>query len=70
MHISKRNFKVGLGSIAHIGHRQIYRFDYFEGGKFGYSDKRSEIALCFCTYSYASRCVPLNTKLNCIIIKP
>jgi len=55
MYISKRNFEVGLGSIAHIGHRQICRFDYFESGKFGYSDKRSEIALCFCAYSYANR---------------
>jgi len=58
MHISKRNFKGNSGSIAHIGHRQICQFDYFEGGIFGYSDKWSEIALCFCTYSYANRCVP------------
>ena len=63
MHISKRNFDVGSGSIAHIEHRQICRFDYFEGGKFGYFDKRFEIALCFCTYSYASRCAQAEKNL-------
>ncbi len=60
MNISKRNFGVDLGSIAHIWHRQIYRFDYSKGGKFGYSDKRSEIALYFATFSYANRCASLD----------
>jgi len=26
---------VNTGSVAIIKHRQIYRFDYFKGGKFG-----------------------------------
>ncbi len=36
---------VNSSSVALIGHRQICRFDYFNGGKFGYINKRVEIAL-------------------------
>ena len=55
MHIKNSGISEYSGGVAHIGHRQIYRFDYFESGKFGYSDKQSKIALCFCTYLYANR---------------
>jgi len=53
MHISKRDFRVDSGSITHIGHRQIYRFDYLNGGKFGSLSYRNEIALFYATFSYA-----------------
>jgi len=35
MHKKNSYFVVNLGSRAHIGLRQIYRFDYLKGGKFG-----------------------------------
>ena len=56
MHKKNSYFVVNLGSVAHIGLRQIYRFDYLDGGKFGSLSYRNEIALFYATFSYAYRC--------------
>ena len=55
MHKKNSYFVVKLGSVAHIGLRQIYRFDYLNGGKFGSLSYRTEIALYNATFSYAHR---------------
>jgi len=55
MHKKNSYFVVNLGSVAHIGLRQIYRFDYLNGGKFGSLSYRNEIALFYVTFSYAHR---------------
>jgi len=60
MHKKNSYFVVNLGSIAHIGLRQIYRFDYLDSGKFGSLSYRNEIALYNATFSYAYRCVQFN----------
>ena len=55
MHKKNSYFVVNLGSVAHIGLRQIYRFDYLNGGEFGSLSYRNEIALYNATFSYAYR---------------
>ena len=45
MHIKNSFFQVNSSSVAHIGLRQIYRFDYLNGGKFGSLGYRTEKAL-------------------------
>ena len=49
------DFRGYLNSIAHIVLRQIYRFDYLSGGKFGSLSYRTEIALYFATKPYTCR---------------
>ena len=56
MHKKNSYFVVNLNSVTHIGLRQIYRFDYLNGGKFGSLSYRNEIALYNATFSYAYRC--------------
>jgi len=46
---------VGSGSVALIGLRQICRFDYFKGGKFGSLGNLNIIALNSATKPYISR---------------
>ena len=46
---------VGSGSVALIGLRQICRFDYFKGGKFGSLRNLNIIALKSATKPYISR---------------
>ena len=55
---------VNSGNIAFIGNRQIYRFDYFSGGKFGSLSYRNEIALYFATFSYTNRWQALRKGVN------
>jgi len=50
MHISKCNFLVGLGCVAHIGHRQICDLTTLKGCKFGYFDNQAEFAMFFATF--------------------
>ena len=47
---------VNIGSVTLIGLRQICRFDYFKGGKFGSLGNFNIIALKSATKSYISRC--------------
>ena len=46
---------VNSGSIALVGLRQICRFDYFKGGKFGSLRNLSIISLKSATKPYISR---------------
>ena len=46
---------VNLSDVALIGLRQIYRFDYFKGGKFGSLGNLNFIALKSATKPYISR---------------
>ncbi len=46
---------VNSGSVALLEHRQICRFDYFKGGKFGSLRNLNIIALKFATKPYISR---------------
>ena len=55
MYIKNSFFALNLGMIAHIGLRQIYRFDYFNGGKFGSLGHRTEKVLFYATFSYTYR---------------
>jgi len=55
MYIKNSFFSVNSSSVAHIGLRQIYRFDYFNGGKFGSLGYRTEKALFYATFSYTNR---------------
>ena len=54
---------VNLGSVARIGLRQICRFDYFKGGKFGSLGNLNIIALKSATKPYISRCSALALAL-------
>jgi len=56
MYIKNSFFVVNSGSVAHIELRQICRFDYFNGGKFGSLGYRTEKALFYATFSYTNRC--------------
>jgi len=56
MHKKNSYFVVNLSNVAHIGLRQIYRFDYLNGGTFGSLTYRNEIDLFYATFSYAHRC--------------
>ncbi len=47
--------EVNLSSVALIGHRQICRFDYFKGGKFGSLRNLNIFALKSATKPYISR---------------
>ena len=53
--INYSDFYMNSNSISQSKHRQIYRFDYFNGSKFGSLIYRTEIALYFATNSYFSR---------------
>ena len=57
---------VNSNIIAFIGLRQICRFDYFNGGKFGSLRNLNYIALMSATELYISRCVQFGRckKLN------
>jgi hypothetical protein len=48
-------FVVNLNCVALIGHRQICRFDYFKGGKFGSLGDLKIIALKSATKPYIDR---------------
>jgi len=48
---------VTLSGVALFKLRQICRFDYFKGGKFGSLRNLNIIALNFATKPYISRCV-------------
>jgi len=52
---------VKLSSIEFIGHRQICRFDYFKGGKFGSLRNLNIIALKSATKPYIIRWRALKT---------
>jgi len=67
MHKKNSYFVVNLGSVAHIGLRQIYRFDYLNGGKFGSLSYRNEIALYYATFSYAYRYEQCRKGISCLI---
>ena len=54
-HIKNSEISEYSGSVAHIGLRQIYRFDYLNGGKFGSLGYRTEKALFYATFSYTNR---------------
>ena len=56
MHIKNSDFSRYSSSVAHILPRQICDLTTLKGCKFGYFDKRSEIALYFATFLYAYRC--------------
>jgi hypothetical protein len=55
-------FVANLGSIAFIEHRQICRFDYFSGGKFGSLVNLNIIALKSATKPYIERYTPLKNR--------
>jgi hypothetical protein len=46
---------VNSGSVALIGHRQICRFDYFKGGRFGSLGNLNIIAFKSATKPYIDR---------------
>ena len=50
---------VNSGSVAHIELRQICRFDYLNGGKFGSLSNLDIIAFKSATKPYISRCITL-----------
>jgi len=53
MHKKNSYFVVNLGSVAHIGLRQICDLTTFKCSKFGSLSYRTEIALYNATFSYA-----------------
>jgi len=53
--IKNSYFVVNLGSVAHIGLRQIYDLTTLKGSKFGSLSYRTEIALYDATFSYTNR---------------
>jgi hypothetical protein len=55
MHIKNSDFTGYSGGVGHIGLRQICDLTNLKGCKFGSLSYRSEIALCFATFSYAHR---------------
>ena len=63
MYIKNSFFVVNSSSVAHIGLRQIYRFDYLNGGKFGSLGYRTEKALFYATFSYTNRCAQAEKNL-------
>lgn len=48
-------FAVNYGGVADIAHRQICRFDYFKGGKFGSLRNLNIIAFNSATKPYIDR---------------
>ena len=52
MHKKNSYFVVNLGSVAHIGLRQIYDLTNLKSCKFGSLSYRTEIALFYATFSY------------------
>ena len=57
-------FAVKSISVALFGLRQICRFDYFKGGKFGSLRNLNFIALQSATKPYISRYGPAHTKFT------
>jgi hypothetical protein len=69
MYIVYSGIVVNPSIIAHIGFRQICRFDYFKGGKFGSLRNFNTIALKSATKPYTSRYARLNFKQTLTWIK-
>ena len=69
MHIKNSDFSGYSGSVVHLGHRQICDLTTLKGCKFGYFDKRSEIACSSLHFHMLIRCRALEERKSAVKIK-